>query len=63
MLHHIISELERIQDSQRAPAMEAYMKNRFAFLGVTAGPRKNVFKPLKEEWSNLSTPKRLGFHL
>jgi len=61
MLHHIISELERIQDSQRAPAMEAYMKNRFAFLGVAAGPRKNVFKPFKEEWSNLSTPKRWDF--
>jgi 3-methyladenine DNA glycosylase AlkD len=61
MLQQIISELERIKDTQRAPAMEAYMKNRFDFLGVPATPRKNAFIPFKKHWSLLSDEARWDF--
>jgi 3-methyladenine DNA glycosylase AlkD len=61
MLQQIISELERIRDAQRAPAMEAYMKNRFTFLGVSATPRKNAFVPFKKSWSLLSNEARWDF--
>ena len=61
MLQQIVSELERIRDADRAPAMEAYMKNRFAFLGVSAGPRKNVFTAFKKDWTHLSDAARWDF--
>jgi len=34
------AELEAAADPERAPAMAAYMKDRFAFLGVTAADRR-----------------------
>ena len=61
MFQQIVSELERIRDPERAPAMEAYMKNRFAFLGVTAAPRKDVFTSFKNEWCTLEASQRWDF--
>jgi len=61
MLQQIVSELERVRDPERAPAMEAYMKNRFLFLGVTAAPRKNIFTSFKKDWSQLSDTARWDF--
>ncbi len=61
MLQQIVSELERIRDAERAPAMEAYMKNRFVFLGVSASPRKNVFQSVKKDWTQLSNSARWDF--
>jgi 3-methyladenine DNA glycosylase AlkD len=61
MLQQIVSELERIRDTERAPAMEAYMKNRFTFLGVTAAPRKNIFTSFQKEWAQLSYTARWDF--
>lgn len=61
MLQQIVSELERIRDAERAPAMEAYMKNRFVFLGVSAGPRKNIFNAFKKDWALLSANARWDF--
>jgi 3-methyladenine DNA glycosylase AlkD len=61
MLQQIVSELERIRVAERAPAMEAYMKNRFVFLGVAAGPRKNVLTLFKKEWMQLTDSARWDF--
>ena len=61
MLQQIVSELERVRDPECAPAMEAYMKNRFLFLGVTAAPRKNIFTSFKKDWSQLSDTARWDF--
>ena len=61
MLQQIVSELERIRDAERAPAMEAYMKNRFVFLGVSATPRKNVFLSVKKDWTQLTDSARWDF--
>ena len=61
MLQQIVFELERIRDAAHAPAMEAYMKNRFTFLGVTAAPRKNIFTSFKKDWAQLSDTARWDF--
>ena len=61
MLPQIISELERIKDTERAPAMEAYMKNRYVFLGVSAVPRKVLFAGFKKDWQQLSEKDRWNF--
>lgn len=61
MLQQIVSELERIKDAARAPTMEAYMKNRFTFLGVTAAPRKNIFTSFQKDWAQLSDTARWDF--
>lgn len=61
MLQQIVFELERIRDAAHAPAMEAYMKNHFTFLGVTAAPRKNIFNSFKKDWAQLSNTARWDF--
>ncbi len=38
--------LARVADAQRAPAMRAYMRDQFEFLGVMATPRREVLRPL-----------------
>lgn len=49
----IFVELEGLRDPIRAKQMEAYMRNQFLFLGITAAPRKATYqkefrKALKE---------------
>lgn len=39
--------LELVKDSSRVTAMENYMKNKFPFLGVMSGPRKEVMRSWK----------------
>lgn len=39
--------LELVRDSSRVTAMENYLKNKFPFLGVMSGPRKEVMRAWK----------------
>jgi 3-methyladenine DNA glycosylase AlkD len=39
--------LELVRDSSRVTAMEKYMKNKFPFLGIMSGPRKEVMRAWK----------------
>ncbi len=38
--------LTQVADAQRAPAMRAYMRDQFEFLGVMATPRREALRPL-----------------
>lgn len=42
------TDLRSIADAERVPKMEAYMRDQFAFLGVTSPERKAVQKPLMQ---------------
>lgn len=46
----LLKLLEDQADPAKVPAMEAYMKNKFSFLGV----QKPILKRLKENFLNLS---------
>ena len=40
----IFNQLEELRDPVRAVQMEAYMRNQFPFLGISAAPRKAVYQ-------------------
>ncbi|GAM59115.1 DNA alkylation repair enzyme [Vibrio ishigakensis] len=42
----VIAQLTPLQDSENAKAMKAYMRGRFAFLGIQSSPRREALKPL-----------------
>jgi 3-methyladenine DNA glycosylase AlkD len=44
--HHIIAALTPLADTARAPAMRAYMRDQFPFLGIATPMRREALKPL-----------------
>lgn len=42
----IFEQLEELRNPARAVQMEAYMRNQFSFLGISAAPRKAVYQKL-----------------
>lgn len=52
-LNDIFAEFEKLKNDKKAIEMSAYMKNQFAFLGISASPRKEIenkiFKSLAKE--------------
>jgi 3-methyladenine DNA glycosylase AlkD len=50
LISFIISEVEANSDSNRAPKMEAYMKNLFVFSGLDATKRKNIISKIKQNY-------------
>jgi 3-methyladenine DNA glycosylase AlkD len=47
--------LELVRDSSRVTAMENYLKNKFPFLGVMSGPRKEVMRAWKANFPSTLT--------
>lgn len=45
-VNDVRTALASVADAQRAPAMRAYMRDQFEFLGVMATPRREVLRPL-----------------
>lgn len=43
---HFIAALAPLADAERAPAMRAYMREQFPFLGIATPARRNTLKPL-----------------
>ncbi|MBS5366124.1 MAG: DNA alkylation repair protein [Streptococcus mitis] len=43
-LADLLVELEAAKDSQKAGAMEAYMRHQFSFLGVAVPERNKLYK-------------------
>lgn len=41
-LNDIFSEFKKLKNDKKAIEMSAYMKNQFAFLGISASPRKEI---------------------
>lgn len=41
-LNDIFTEFEKLKNDKKAIEMSAYMKNKFAFLGISASPRKEI---------------------
>lgn len=52
-LNDIFAEFEKLKNDKKAIEMSAYMKNQFAFLGISASPRKEIenkiFKSVAKE--------------
>lgn len=48
--------LEAVADPERAPAMRAYMKDRFAFLGIGAADRRAAARPFMRAARDLDGP-------
>ena len=52
-LNDIFAEFKKLKNDKKAIEMSAYMKNQFAFLGISASPRKEIenkiFKSLAKE--------------
>ena len=52
-LNDIFSEFKKLKNDKKAIEMSAYMKNQFAFLGISASPRKEIenkiFKSVAKE--------------
>ena len=52
-LNDIFAEFEKLKNDKKAIEMSSYMKNQFAFLGISASPRKEIenkiFKSVSEE--------------
>jgi 3-methyladenine DNA glycosylase AlkD len=44
MIDSLYMELKELRDPEKSGPMRAYMKNRFPFLGVQAGPRRQVLR-------------------
>jgi len=44
IIHYITKELEKASDFKTANKMQAYMKTEQPFYGVTAVPRRAIFK-------------------
>ncbi len=53
-LGQLRTALEAVADPERAPQMAAYMKDRFPFLGVAAGPRRQAQRPTMAASRNLT---------
>lgn len=53
LLHTLEADLVRLADPAYAPAMAAYMKGHFAFYGVKAPVRKELFKAYKARFRAL----------
>ena len=53
ILNDIFSEFKKLKNDKKAIEMSAYMKNQFAFLGISASPRKEIenkiFKSVAKE--------------
>lgn len=53
ILNDIFTEFEKLKNDKKAIEMSAYMKNQFAFLGISASPRKEIenkiFKSVAKE--------------
>ncbi|MFM7774338.1 MAG: DNA alkylation repair protein [Candidatus Kapaibacterium sp.] len=45
----LVTAFERHRDAERAVAMSAYMRNRFAFYGIASVPRAQILKSVCEE--------------
>ena len=41
-LNDIFAEFKKLKNDKKAIEMSAYMKNRFAFLGISASQRKEI---------------------
>ena len=41
-LNDIFAEFKKLKNDKKAVEMSAYMKNQFAFLGISASPRKEI---------------------
>ena len=52
-LNDIFAEFKKLKNDKKAIEMSAYMKNQFAFLGISASPRKEIenkiFKSVSKE--------------
>lgn len=47
----IKTELEKVALTEKAPAMQAYMKNKFSFYGVPSPSRKDILKKFKTKFA------------
>ncbi|UOQ43232.1 DNA alkylation repair protein [Halobacillus salinarum] len=55
----IWNTLNEHANENNRPAMEAYMKHRFAFFGIKTPERKQLLKPLWKEYKDISETERL----
>lgn len=49
-LNKLVTQLETLQNPEKAEKMSAYMRNQFAFLGVQTPGRRGVTNTLFKEW-------------
>jgi len=57
---HFIAALAPLADANRAPAMRAYMRDQFAFLGIATPARRDALKPLLRELKGAPAGSLLG---
>lgn len=53
--------LQRVADASRAPAMEAYLRHQFAFLGVSSQARKEIVRLFRPKIKKLSPDEAARF--
>lgn len=57
---HFIAALAPLADAGRAPAMRAYMRDQFPFLGIATPARRDALKPLLREFKGAPASELLG---
>ena len=56
----IISTLAPLADNTRAPAMRAYMRDQFEFLGIATPERRSALRPIIRELRDAGAPELIG---